>query len=468
MRTVDKTIGKLNDVFTISKEGNTRERLADGSLLCRDVPFARTGTMLYDQSEFAGELDTNGAPITSSDGVIIVHRDNGTLFSEPTITSFESAPVTVGHPPDFLNPDNRAAYDQGTIRNIRRGDGTLSDYLLADVIVKGREGLDAIEKKGIREVSPGYDADYEPIEGMPGHYKQSTITGNHLAIVERGRGGRGVRIGDEQKEPDVAFRKKTWGVRLLNAITTNDADGIEEAIREGADEMPERVEPTIANTGDEQVATVEQDDQKRHTEVLDAIHDLGNKVTALVDVLTPKTTDDEQTEQGRTDEAVGAARADQRKDDLKAVEETEDEAECLTEEGKRVPTGDAAFSAVRLNAIQVAEIIAPGMRHGTVDTSASRKEQRSAVKNIRVAALESALRGPHASVVRRYVGAQPVRNMTADAVFVAFRAAGDAIANTNRSSVMPQSAYIPSHSHTHSNPAAEMNARNRAFWGRNK
>ena len=464
MQTKDKIPGELNDVFTIGKEGQTRERLPDGSLLCRDVPFARTGTMIYHESEFAGGKDENGDPITSPDGVVIVHRDGDVLFAEPTIESFETAPITVKHPPVFLNPDNRDEYDQGSIRNIRQGTGVLSDYLLADMVIRGREGLDAVEGKGISEVSPGYDAGYAPIPGKPGHYKQTYITGNHLAIVERGRGGRGVRIGDHEGK-QMAFKKKSWGQKLIAAITTNDADGIEEAIREGAEEMPERVEPTLdSKTKDDDIETVGENDDKFHKEIMAAIGDLGTKIDALVKALTPGTTDEEQDVKDRKDEAAGEAREEQKKEDEKAVAETEDEAACMVDPGK-VPTGDAAFSMVRQNTVATSEIIAPGLKHGTLDSTGSRKEQREAIHGMRVAALESGLRGPNASVVRRYLGVKEPKNMTMDAVFTAFRAAGDAVAETNRKSAYSRPATVPT-ADAGVVSTADINAKNRAFWSR--
>lgn len=464
MQTKDKIPGELNDVFTIGKAGQTRERLPDGSLLCRDVPFARTGSMVYDQSEFAGGKDENGDTITSPDGVVIVHRDGDVLFDEPTIESFETAPITVKHPPVFLNPDNRAEYDQGSIRNIRRGTGALSNYLLADIVIRGREGLDAVEGKGISEVSPGYDAGYAPIPGKPGHYRQTYITGNHLAIVERGRGGRGVRIGDHEGK-HMAFKKKTWGQKLMAAITTNDADGVEEAIREGAEEMPERVEPTLdSKTKDDGIDTVGENDENFHAEMMAAIGDLGAKIDALVAVLTPQTTDEDQTEGDRKDEAVGEAREEQKKEDEKAVEETEDEAACMVEPGK-VPTGDAAFSIVRQNTIATSEIIAPGLKHGTLDNTGSRKSQREAIHGMRVAALQAGLRGPNAAVVRRYLGVKEPKNMTMDAVFTAFRAAGDAVAESNRKSAYSRPATVPT-ADAGVVSTADINAKNRAFWSR--
>lgn len=464
INTKDKTMGKLNDVFTIGSEGQTRERLPDGSLLCRDVPFARTGTMIYDESEFAGGEDVNGDPITSPDGVVIVHRDGDVLFNNDTISSFEAAPITLKHPPVFVNPDNHDEYTQGSIRNIRRGDGIYSDYLLADMVIRGRNALDAVEGDKAREVSPGYDADYQPIEGRPGHYKQTRIVGNHLAIVQRGRGGRGVRIGDNEGS-NMAFKKKTWGQKLLSAITTSDADGVEEAIREGADEMPERVEPTLDRTRDDDINTVGENDNKFHKEMMTAIGGLGEKIDALVAVLSGKTTDEDPPKTNPPTEDEGE---EQKKEDEKAVEETKDEASCLDEDGKACMTADAAFSAVRSHAVQTAEIIAPGLKVGTVDASASHVTQREKIVGIRRAALEASLRGPNAATVRRFVGASPIRNMTNDAVFIAFRAAGDAISEINRRSASQYSSSRPIAPGMGASAvtSADINAKNRAFWAK--
>ncbi|MFT9025937.1 DUF2213 domain-containing protein [Acetobacter indonesiensis] len=460
IHTTDFAPSRGTDLYSIEKIGDTRERLPDGALLCRDVPIARTGQMEYDESELE---DVNGERCTSPDGVVRVARDEAQLFNARTVSSFEGVPVTLGH--HWITPDTASEFSKGFIRNVRRGDGDLADYLLADLVIRSRDAIDAIEKSGIREVSPGYDADYERMDGKPGHYSQGGIIGNHLAIVERGRGGRRVRVGDNERK-QMAFKKKTWGSRLLNAISTNDEEGVEEAIRDGSQEAPDgdRVEPTLdRRTRDEDPMT----------QCMSAISCLGEKIDTLPGLVAEAVakalagTGDEDPNNKPSDDADKSKREDEKRQDDEARSETEDEAECLTEEGKRIPTGDAAFAAVRQATVSTAAILAPGYKPGTMDSAAPSREKRSGIIEIRRLALESALAGPNKALVARYVPRKGVRAMTSDALFTAFNAAGEAVRNQNRGSVFSGVTGRAEQTGDKSAvTAADINERNRAFYKR--
>lgn len=216
--------------FFKTRLGNTRFQLADGSVLFKDVPIGRTGEQEYDKTERPEpEL------IPDSRGKIIVRRTPEQVFSERAMASFEGMAVTIGHPRDFngeiifVAPDNWRLLAHGHIQNVRRGEGDKSDLLLADVIVKSPEGLQAIDD-GDDEVSCGYDADYESIS--PGLAIQSAITGNHLALVPNGRAGIRCKIGDA-----MTSATKNWLTRLIKARKTNDAAEMANLI----DNVPESV-----------------------------------------------------------------------------------------------------------------------------------------------------------------------------------------------------------------------------------
>lgn len=222
--------------FFKTRLGNTRFQLADGSVLFKDVPIARTGEQEYDTTE-RPEL------VPNDKGKVIVRRTPEEVFSERAMASFEGMAVTIGHPRDFdgqiifVSPDNWRQLAHGHIQNVRRGTDDKTDLLLADVIVKTPEALQAIDD-GDDEVSCGYDADYEQIS--PGLAKQSAITANHLALVPNGRAGFRCAIGDS-----MPSTTKNWFTRLLKARKTGDAAEMASLI----DNPPEDV------TGDNDVST---------------------------------------------------------------------------------------------------------------------------------------------------------------------------------------------------------------------
>lgn len=203
--------------------GETRYRLADGSLLCKDVPIARTGTQLYSAADLPNlEPDQHGE--------IVVTRSPEQVFHPATLASFEGMSITILHPEDedgnvrLVNPQNWKELANGHLQNIRRGTGEQSDLMLADLIVKDENAIQLIED-GLRQVSCGYDAEYE--QTQPGKAEQVEITGNHVALVPKGRAGNRCAIGDRDT---MANQKKSWWTRMRTAIKTGDADTMNELI----------------------------------------------------------------------------------------------------------------------------------------------------------------------------------------------------------------------------------------------
>lgn len=217
--------------FFTTRLGETRYQLADGSLLCKDVPIARTGVQTY----LPEEIDLE----PGLDGLVHVYRTEDEVFSTETMASFEGVAVTLEHPEDgngnivFVNPTNFAELAHGHIQNVRRGTGDKSDLLIADVLVKRQEAIDRINA-GLTDVSCGYDAQYKQLS--PGKGKQYQITGNHLAVgIDRGRAGSRCAIGDSA--PTIKKEKPVmpWLKKLATAIKTKDEDAINKLI----DEAPE-------------------------------------------------------------------------------------------------------------------------------------------------------------------------------------------------------------------------------------
>jgi hypothetical protein len=209
--------------FFNTQVGETRYRLADGSLLCKDVPIARTGTQVYAAADLP-KLTPNAT------GEILVTRSPEQVFHPATLASFEGMSITVLHPEDedgdirLVNTQNWKDLAHGHLQNVRRGTGEQSDLMLADLIVKDEYAIQLIED-GLRQVSCGYDAEYE--QTAPGKADQVDITGNHVALVPKGRAGNRCAIGDRDT---MATKKKGWLDRLRFAHKTGDADTMNELL----------------------------------------------------------------------------------------------------------------------------------------------------------------------------------------------------------------------------------------------
>ncbi len=222
-KTKDRQTKDRSNFYTVGKLGKTREVTPEGYLLCRDVPLACTGSLLYGEGE---------VPVTADAGLIVITRDDDDLFSPQTIASFEGKPITNDHPDDWVTPDNWKDLSKGTAQNIRRGEGIEDHLLIADLLVQDKDAIEAIQG-GKVEISLGYDADYTEISKGKG--TQSNIIGNHVALVDKGRCGSRCSIGDKQ----MAKKKLSFADRIRNLVKTKDADEAEKLAKAVEDQEPD-------------------------------------------------------------------------------------------------------------------------------------------------------------------------------------------------------------------------------------
>jgi hypothetical protein len=233
-------------------------KTAEGYLVCANVPIARVGPLNYAAGEIEGFIDATVAERAADD-----------LFDPDTIASFEGKPVTVGHPRDrnggivFVDVDNWQLYSRGHAANVRpdRENG----HLLADLVLTTGEAQQYVDA-GIREVSAGYDAEYEEFE--PGKARQKNIRGNHIAIVLKGRCGAECAIIDEETAPEgQSVKLKSTKLQALLARFTDAFKGKPEDLAAATamiatvdSEMPEddTPPPPDAPTVDERLGTLDE------------------------------------------------------------------------------------------------------------------------------------------------------------------------------------------------------------------
>ncbi|HBR7477438.1 TPA: DUF2213 domain-containing protein [Klebsiella pneumoniae] len=368
--------------FFKTRLGNTRFQLADGSVLFKDVPIGRTGEQVYGAEELP-EIEPD------SKGLIVVRRTPEEVFSERTIASFEGMAVTIGHPKDFngniifVTPANWRQLANGHIQNVRRGSAEQYDLLLADVIVKTPEAIEAVEN-GDDEVSCGYDADYRQIS--PGIAEQYAITGNHLALVPNGRAGSRCALGDSM--PNKA---KNWWERLVRARKTNDAAEMANLIDNPPDNMTGDDDVTSSVTPGGVVINLAPQNPLPGP-VLPGTGDAEEDVPAWAQAII-----------ARLDKLEGMEKQEQQTGDEDAEEKKE-------EEGK--VTGDAAYRA---------DLIQPGIQ-------LPEKAKPTAFKRQVLASADQ-------SLVRSIVGDADISKLKKATVDMAFTAVSELAKNRNTKTV---------------------------------
>lgn len=139
------------------------------------------------------------------------YRPPESVFAADSLDTLGSIPVTVGHPPAGVSPQNYRQLSVGHVSDApsaRRSDGPV-EWLDTAVVVNDAETLRKVESGELAEVSMGYVADVVPESGVSPsgeHYDavQRNIRFNHLALLKDGhaRAGRGARLRlDGNQEP---------------------------------------------------------------------------------------------------------------------------------------------------------------------------------------------------------------------------------------------------------------------------
>lgn len=206
-----------------------------------DAILTKVGDLPYTRKELA--LDGN------PEDIVMLKRPRKTL--EDALERMKGAPITIGHPPEFITADNARGQVVGAVSSIPRIDK--AGKVRADVTLYDRQAIDMI-KSGQDELSPGFELVLKDLTDSEG-----TITGmqvNHLAIVRRGRAGSSVRILDElppalhinevidmdEKMLDTAVRKAVD--EAMAKIT--DAKDFDTAKAEVVQAVTDSLAPTIA------------------------------------------------------------------------------------------------------------------------------------------------------------------------------------------------------------------------------
>lgn len=168
------------------KIAGTQKRASDGALIV-DARAARTGIQVYTGSEV-------GKPELAS---VRVFRGADEVFHGDSLKSFAHRPITVDHPPVPVDASNWKDYAVGQTAD----EVTAQDiYVRVPLMVSDQNAINAVES-GKRELSVGYscDLDWTPgitAKGETFDARQRNIRVNHVAIVDHGRAGSKVRIGD--------------------------------------------------------------------------------------------------------------------------------------------------------------------------------------------------------------------------------------------------------------------------------
>jgi hypothetical protein len=141
--------------YSVSELSENIKETPEGYLVCLDVPITMAGEFAYKASEVA---------LPAKDGIVTLVRTVEGIHNSDTIASFEGKPVTLGHPKDFVSPENWKSLSVGVVQNVRAGTGEHKDKMLAD-FQKMRGFMQQMTRGGM----PGMGGGFPGMGGgMPG------------------------------------------------------------------------------------------------------------------------------------------------------------------------------------------------------------------------------------------------------------------------------------------------------------
>ncbi|OUV76406.1 MAG: hypothetical protein CBC91_06410 [Rickettsiales bacterium TMED131] len=159
----------------------TKSETTDEGYLRVWCKAARVGTQLYTRGD--------GSQVRE-------YRPEDEVANPESLASFGMKAVTLGHPKVLLDTETTKLHQVGHAgSHIRYSDGFVEVALL----ITDQKAIEAIQRGDAQEVSAGYRVDYDPTPGISPTGEsydgvQRNIRINHIALVEKGRAGRNVRL----------------------------------------------------------------------------------------------------------------------------------------------------------------------------------------------------------------------------------------------------------------------------------
>ena len=422
----------------------------EGFLICRDVPIAKIGEQIYKADE---------VPIESNrDGLVLIKRTEDEVFKPEAISSFEGKPFTIDHPDEMVTPENWKELAHGFITNVRRGVKEKIDLLVGDIVITTKKAIELV-KNGMREISCGYDANYEQLEKGVGIQKD--IIGNHIALVMRGRAGHRCSIGDKEctncgeckcktnikdKEDEEIMNFKTRLKAVYHKLIKDadfenlpDEEKVDKLVEAGSDAI-EELPPEKKEVSEEGEVTIAQLNETVNR-LIGIIEAFVKSASAIGEGLEKKI-EDEDLEKEKEDEYL--------------KEETEDEdLEKEKEEREKMEARDC--DSVWYDVAYRADLLSPGMR-----LNKPIKDHKSVLQGIKKKALKDSFT-TDSEIISEIVKKDKIDALSVDAIDIAFIAASEAIKNKNNRMVRDS---ISSSAKTVTNDIRSIQERNKKFWGR--
>lgn len=166
----------MNQIYRIDNTGQIKEfRETPEGFLDLHMSFSRVGSLVYQRRD--GTLEAE-------------HLTQEQLFNEQSLSTVTGKPIPLGHPIEgMVNKENVRRHTRGTT-----GTRIIKDTPFAVIVGTIHDGelIEIVKSGKAKEISAGYSCNV--VKGDDGKLYQQNRVYNHLAVVEAGRAGSGVRV----------------------------------------------------------------------------------------------------------------------------------------------------------------------------------------------------------------------------------------------------------------------------------
>lgn len=234
----------------------------------------------YDKGQVRGEVELTpegyirATAVVTRTGVFHYRNFDGTVRRElrhpddvwnaDSIASMEMIPVTNDHPSaEIVNSENANRLAIGYTGETIKRDG---EFVLANLVITHKDGVEAATKFGRKELSLGYHVDVTDEEGVykgePYDARQRNIRYNHLALVDTARAGPEARLAlDSQAGIEILKEVKPMSKRKIKIDEDNEI-----MVEESTADYIERLQSDLRNLNDEK-SRVEQREKDAQEEI---------------------------------------------------------------------------------------------------------------------------------------------------------------------------------------------------------
>ena len=269
------------------------------------------------------------------DEIYYGYRPASELEKEETINSLNGIPVLLNHHADYAD-DPQKKFRVGSTGTDAKFE---APYLTNSLHITDEDAIKRINDDSMKELSLGYR--YDPVfkkgefEGQKYDFIMTNISCNHVALVERGRAGRDVVVGDaelattETKPMDEAVEKAE--VALAESVANS-----AKALIDLHEENPvtgevQDINTTTSDTGEETMNEEVENKEKVREELIQEISDAGidpEKFKAKLEILLKPDAEDEESEEIKEEEEVEAEDEDEAKEEEEITLDAETAKAC--------------------------------------------------------------------------------------------------------------------------------------------